>query len=194
MAENWIRTDESEDVASSLRHAIACLTLTRLDPLAWKWYALSLHAAIQGACVCHLVTTASPVGAVTKQNAEEWLTYFELTRNDSSRQPPTTYLMDLPDLLKAIRKINSAGDGSLGSDIALSDAELNWLQGFHRNIRNEFVHFSPKGWSIEVSGLPDLGRLISRVIGDIYLAGWAFRHMDSDGQHEMTRSLKALAA
>jgi hypothetical protein len=72
--ETWIRTDEAEDVAGSLRHALHAATLVNADPQAWKWVALALHSGLQGACVCHLTTTAAPVGAVAERNAGEWLT------------------------------------------------------------------------------------------------------------------------
>ena len=63
--ETWIRTDEAEDAAGSVRHALRAGEMTANDPQAWKWVALALHSALQGACVCHLTTTAAPIGAVT---------------------------------------------------------------------------------------------------------------------------------
>ena len=65
------RLGEAEDIAGSIRHALRCQQFTSVDPQTWKWVALALHSALQGACVCHLVSTASPFGAVTKQNAGE---------------------------------------------------------------------------------------------------------------------------
>src|SRR5436305_1244021 len=105
--ELWVRTDEAEDVAGSIRHALRCRQFARDDPQAWKWIALALHSALQGACVSHLVTTASPLGAVTKENAGKWLAYFEASRTNPELLPPTTHLLSLPDLLKAARKAQS---------------------------------------------------------------------------------------
>lgn len=175
--EKWIRTDEAEDVAASVRHALRCLLISSSDDQAWKWFALALHAALQGACVCHLTTTAAPLGAVERKNAKEWIEYFERLDDPNAKQPGTR-IMSLPDLLKAARRPNSAGDRSNAVGVPLSDEELAWLKRFHNGIRNNFVHFSPKGWSIEVSGLPIKGELIARIIRDIADAGWAFRHKD----------------
>ena len=67
--------------------------------------ALALHSALQGACVCHLVTRASPIGVVTARDAEQWMKCFgEESRNDPGARAPATYIMTLPDLLKAVRK------------------------------------------------------------------------------------------
>jgi hypothetical protein len=190
MAENWIRTNETEDVAGSIRHAIHSVQFVGEDPLAWKWVVVALHSALQGACVCHLTTTAAPVGAVTKQNAAEWMAYFDERRTNPNMELPKTQLMALPELLKAARKPHSAGNGSDGVEI--SDSELSWLRRFHEDIRNQFVHFEPKGWSIEVSGIPEIAQLIARIIGEIVQIGWAFRHLDLAQRKEMGRDLQTL--
>lgn len=192
MAKNWIQTNEAEDVAGSIRHVIRAAQFVGEDSLAWKWVVMALHSALQGACVCHLVTTAAPVGAVTERNAGEWLAFFEDSRTNPNAKPPETHLMGLPDLLKAVRRPNSAGDGSNVAGVAISESELNWLLRFHKEIRNQFAHFEPMGWSIEVSGIPQIAKLVARIIGDILKTGWAFRHQDRTQREEMQRSLHTL--
>lgn len=177
--ENWIRVDEAEDVAASVRHAVRCYQFVSSDSQVWKWIALALHSALQGACVSHLVTTATPVGAVTERNAAAWISYFESSRTNAELRPPKTFLMALPDLVKAARKPHSAGDRSNSDGIAITDDELAWLNRVHDTVRNQFVHFEPMGWSLEVSGIPDFGRLVVRMINEILDIGWAFRHKDA---------------
>ena len=189
---DWLRTDEADDVRGSLRHAMRCRQFVSDDLQAWKWAVLSIHSALQGACVCHLTSTAVPIGAVTKKNAEEWIAYFDADRDEPTVQPPMTYLMALPDLIKALRKPNSAGDRSNDAGIPVNDSELEWLKRFHDDVRNQFTHFSPMGWSIEVSGIPALARLTARIIGDIGNVGWAFRHKDSEWLQMLTSELEAL--
>lgn len=191
-AEEWVHVDEAEDVAASVRHAIRSREFTADDPQAWKWVALALHSALQGACVCHLVTTAAPVDAVTKQNAEEWLAFFEASRKDPAAKPPKTYLMTLPALLKAARKSQSAGDRSNSLGIEISDQELQWLCRFHQEVRNQFVHFEPSGWSLEISGIPELGKLIGRIIQRVLDLGWAFRHQDEKWRSALAADIALL--
>lgn len=172
MADAWIRTDEAEDVAGSIRHALRVASFVTDDPQAWKWVMLALHSALQGACVCHLTTTAAPLGALTKQNTGEWLSFFEKQRTDPAAEPlAKSHLLTLPDLLKAVRKTYSAGDRSNAVGVAISDVELAWLRRIHGEVRNQFVHFEPMGWSIEVSGVPDLARLIARILTDMLEIG-----------------------
>jgi len=189
----WITVDEAEDVAASIRHVLRCLPLVSDDDQIWKWVVLALHSALQGACVCHLTTTASPIGAVTKKNASEWLAYFEASRADPNAPVPETKLLSLPDLLKAIRKPQSAGDRSNLSGVRVTDSEFEWLKRFHSEIRNQFTHFEPMGWSIEISGVPALGKLVARIIKDILNIGWAFRQKDEIWRDELRLNLARLS-
>ncbi len=191
-AGRWVHTDEAEDVAASVRHVIRSREFTRDDPQAWKWVALALHSALQGACVCHLVTTAAPVGAVTKQNAIEWLAFFEASRLDPAAKSPKTHLMALPALLKAVRKPRSAGDRSNSSGVEISDQDLQWLCRFHEEVRNQFVHFEPRGWSLEISGISELGKLIGRIIQRFLDIGWAFRHQDKTWRSALAADISLL--
>jgi len=62
------------------------------------------------------------------------------------------------------------------------------------SIRNQFVHFEPRGWSIEVSGIPEIAKLISRIILEMVSMGYAFRHQDSDQLEELKGNLQTLAS
>jgi hypothetical protein len=132
------------------------------------------------------------LGAVTKKNAAEWIDFFERSRTDPGTRAPKTYLMALPDLLKAVRKPHSAGDRRNGAGITINDAELALLRNFNDELRNQFVHFEPMGWSIDIAGIPQLARLIARIIEEILGVGWAFRHQEADQIEELRSNLKIL--
>lgn len=192
MAEIWIRTDEAEDVAGSIRQIVRMVNYVGDDAQAWKWAVIALHSALQGACVCHLTTTAVPLGAVKKENADEWSTYFNESRTNPDAKVPETRLMNLPDLLKAIRKPHSAGNGDAPSGIGINSSELNWMRRFHKNIRNQFTHFEPMSWAVEVSGVPETAKLAARIIKEILEVGWAFRHLPLVQREEMMQNLDLL--
>jgi hypothetical protein len=71
--------------------------------------------------------------------------------------------------------------------------EFNWLRRFHRAVRNQFVHFEPMGWSLEVSGIPKIAAVIARIIAEIADAGWAFRHKEDDWKRALRGDLERLA-
>jgi hypothetical protein len=189
-----VDTNEAQDVAGSIRHALRCWEFVAEDAQAWKWIILALHSALQGACVCHLVTTEAPISAVTKKNACEWKNYFEESRTNSPAKPPTTQLMALPELLKAVRKPNSAGDTSSDNQVSIDDTELCWLIGIHKEFRNQFVHFRPMGWHFDVSGIPKLAHLVARIIHDILDCLWAFRHLGEELRDLLIEDLEQLSA
>ncbi|NBN62251.1 hypothetical protein [Pannonibacter tanglangensis] len=193
MSETWIEVDEAQDVAASIRHALRSAQFVGEDPYAWKWVVLALHSALQGACVCHLTETASPLGAVKKKNRREWLEYYKLSRSDPTATEPKTHLMTLPELLKECRKLGSAGGPCGSTAIQISDSELEWLTRFHRHIRNQFTHFEPQTWILEVSGIPSIAKLISRIISDIYISGWAFRNFNENEANEFDVNIRKLS-
>ncbi|MBW4330639.1 hypothetical protein KY084_07080 [Stakelama sp. CBK3Z-3] len=193
MTNHFISTNHAEDVAGSVRQAIRMNQFLNEDSQAWKWAILALHSALQGACVCHLTRTAECLGATTKQNTKDWLKYFEERRRDIAAQPPKIHIMPLPDLLKAVRKCNSAGDGRNDSSINITEGDFNLLRHLHDDIRNQFTHFEPMNWAIETSGISEIGKLISRIITDIFNAGWGFRHQNEEWRQEFQLTLKILA-
>ena len=147
---------------------------------------------MQGACVCHLVKTAVPLGIVTDRNEIEWLKYFEESRSAQSIPHPKTIVAELPELLKRIRRANSAGNNETGSNVSLSDREFQWWNRVHTDLRNQFVHFAPQGWSIELSGIPALISLTVRIIREIENKGWAFRHEDANWKADFNSILAGL--
>jgi len=63
------------------------------------------------------------------------------------RRSPSEWLASFDELLKRCRK-------ELG--LALEPQQLRDICRLHKHFRNDFAHFTPKGWSIEKEGLPRL--------------------------------------
>jgi len=171
---------------------VAACELAKHDAHAFKWIVLALHSALQGSCVCHLTTTCSPIGVISDHDASQWLEYIENSRVDRSCIAPRTRILEFPKLLNKIGQPNSAGDASNESQIVITDDELKWWTGLHKNVRNQFVHFAPCGWSLEVNGISDLIDISVRIMRDILSKGWAFRHEDEDWQQSFLATLKQL--
>ncbi|WP_312814092.1 GNAT family N-acetyltransferase [Brevundimonas sp.] len=186
---SYLRTDECKDIASSVKHALWCMDKVHYHPSEWKWFTLAIHSALQGALVSHLTTTATPIGAINNKCAAEWLTHF----NGEGPPPKKTQLLNFPELLKKARKPGTCGGGPTMVSIQISDIELGWLSRFHENVRNQFTHFEPMGWSLEISGLQPLGALVARIIEAVIDAGWAFRHEDYDWVADLRNDLRRLA-
>lgn len=72
------------------------------------------------------------------------------------------------------------GDRRNDASFVLIDKDLNRLRRFHTVGRNQFVHFEPMGWSLEVSGIPSIAALGAGLIDEISYTEWSFRHKDAD--------------
>lgn len=144
MAEIWLRIDEREDVIASLKMYIDAISKVRSDIIYWKWAIISLHSAVQSLMAFHL-SFGNNLLVMSQQDAKAWLEAHE-----TGAPYPETEMDSFLSLYKKIKKHEILGfkftpTGQQGSSIK----RLNYF-------RNEFVHFMPKGWSIEMSGMPNI--------------------------------------
>ena len=155
MAREYIRFDEVEDVLSSLDLlALISARITR-EPSYWKWVIVSSHMALQGAIVCVLAGTSS-LPVLDKNSGRlmaDWL-------DKRQGQIPDDRLADFGTLLDRAQDKQFTD----GNPLALTAQRKKDILRLHRHFRNDFAHFTPKGWSIEVAGLP---RIISAALGAI---------------------------
>jgi len=144
MKGTWLRTDEREDVLASLRMVSSSCDAAVHDLSAWKWIVIGTHSALQGAMALHLgfgndLLVASP------EDAAAWLDAHE-----NGAPYPEMMMDDFLGLYKKLKKHEVLGfsfkpNGTQGGNIR----RLN-------RCRNQFVHFMPQGWSIELSGMPQI--------------------------------------
>lgn len=181
-------TSEFDDVYSSLRETEHQLRrIQKVSTEAWKWATIALASACHGALVCNLSGTMQ-IGALTKCHAEQTIASFE---TNSGLEPPKAPKLAKPrELLKRARRedlrFERAGPAlSVSSDQIRSFARLS-------HFRNQFLHFEPMGWSIEVSLLiatfSDILQIIDQVIDD----GWSLRHLEEKKSDELKRVVHAL--
>lgn len=144
MTEVWLRTDEKEDIITSLRMVSASCDLVKSDLAAWKWVVIGTHGAVQSGMVLYL-GFGNDLLVARQKDAEEWL----MAHEDGAPYPEL--IMDsFLNLYKKLKRSEILGyryapRGTQGRSIK----RLNTL-------RNEFTHFMPRGWSIEMSGMPSI--------------------------------------
>ena len=61
-----------------------------------------------------------------------------------------------------------------------------------KEFRNEFAHFRPKGWSIEVSGMPALLAHVLRVIDHLALKSDTITYYDDTAQERTQQAISRL--
>ena len=149
MANHFLHFDEIEDVLSSLDLLVLTVPLVKKQPSYWKWVLVAAHSSLQGAMVCALRDTAG-ISILEKDCAREMLEWFD----HGEGERPKERLADFGTLLRRCRKTRCMD----GHPLKLSEAQSQDVSRLHREFRNEFAHFIPKGWSIEKAGLPRIIR------------------------------------
>ena len=194
--EPYIRFDECLDVLASLEQCARSLdeALQLRQDRAWKWVILSLHSALQGAMVCHLSGRAN-LGALSKENAKKRLEWIkkdldgEITKiqddvdgvpimriKKKKDRPPSDYLAKPSELFKKLSLPPSSRMEDAGGIISITKKQEQSFECLNE-LRNEFSHFSPKGWSIRRSSLGEMINDILDVLCLILDDDWPFRDM-----------------
>jgi predicted aminopeptidase len=130
-----------------------CFSLRRLPAVQheWKWAIIAAHSVLQGSLICVLLGKDDK-GHLSEASRKDFFRWVEDSRTNPAIQRPKERVADFPALLKRAKNPAwmSMSDGmpiKLGAD---ADRDLKRLH----ELRNEFMHFSAPGWSIEVAGLP----------------------------------------
>jgi len=147
--ENWLRTDEIQEAIISLEVVSIQLPKVSLDDHYWKWAIIGLHNALQGFMVLAL-QGSNYLNVLTDKCAREWLATYESGRKDYPEPK-------LDGFLNLYKKIKSERMNIYTSSILFkpNDSQEQSVKKLH-SLRNEFIHFVPKGWSLELSGLPQI--------------------------------------
>jgi hypothetical protein len=134
MIPDYIDFTEESNSEDYLEKAVGFIKTTGDNPLDWKWVILAIHGALYGFMICALKGTDpdSNVCDTTKAGHQKLIDFREALKRcqDSSR-------MNFSGFTKILQ---------------LSE---NQKQAVGR-IRNQFLHYRPASWSIELVGLPGI--------------------------------------
>lgn len=154
LSDRYLRTDETRELVEALRQVAAQLGVAKTDNYAWKWAIIAMQNAVQNAIVAAISGT-DQLGALTRRAARQWLEAYENDRTDY----PEPWLANFLELFE--RAKTRTGFPATPE----IDADLKRLVEF----RNDFIHFVPKGWSIELAGLP---RILGNALAVVEHLGW----------------------
>jgi hypothetical protein len=183
MAKQYLRFDEMEDVLASLDLLALVVPLVNKQPSYWKWVILAAHAALQGAIVSALLDSTG-ISVLDKKSAREMLSWI----NTQDGEPPEERLADFNTLLARCRRASCMD----GRPLKLSHLQRNDIQRLHKDFRNNFAHFKPKGWSIEVVGLPRIVRAAVDAIEMLIDHPRVQRKLDGRKKRRLASRLKAI--
>ena len=148
--------------------------------------------------VCHLSGTAQ-LGALTKKRAEEWLEWYAKNRLGEIKriqdvdevglpikrikrqedQPPRIVVATAEELFKRLSCSSLRIDSGCGGIIPTTKKQRKSFKWLHE-LRNQFSHFSPTGWSIELELIEEVINDLLDVLCSILDDPWPFRLMPEE--------------
>jgi len=147
--ERWLRTDEQQEVISSLRMVLRSMESASEDLDHWKWAVIALHNAVQGAMVMSL-RAGNDFRVMPEKLAQKCY-----QAHMDSKPWPKAKMDSFPNLYKKAQSQETMGFYVHSRQLP-SDPDRDRCIAKLLDLRNSFIHFMPQGWSLEVSGLPEI--------------------------------------
>ena len=157
----YLRTNERQEAVRSLEWAELQARSLLDDPYLWKWVFIALHNAAQGFMVLAL-WNGNGLLTLSDKAAEKWLDAY-----NNGGQFPIDKLDNFLNLYMKVKDKNNFHSYGASSFIPGSTHDKSFTR--LNDFRNEFIHFTPKGWSLQLQGLP---HVCLDVLDLIQFFGW----------------------
>lgn len=154
----YLRLSEQTNALDYLEQAYSYILQTEVNAIAWKWVVLALHGALYGFAICAL-----------KGTNPDNVTY--MTNRGEIR------LISFGKALKRCQDPNWMRMTVMSKPLQLTDAQKMSILRLRQLLRNKFEHYIPKGWSIEIHGMPQIAVDILDVIRFLALETGNYTHL-----------------
>ena len=183
---NLLITDEQHDVLISLKEVMHQLRNVNQNVFAWKWAIIALASTLNGALTC-LLTGSAGIGALEQNNARKTLSALQ---QGSELRFPNPYLANPLELLE--RAVNLSDRIERAGSVL--DLSISQKESFEKlfNFRNQFIHFKPQGWVIDMRGMSQIFLSNMEIVEYIVEDNWSFRHMSETHQTELKAFVKSI--
>jgi hypothetical protein len=147
--DTWLQTDEREEAIAALEFLAELACTLPSNIYRWKWVIIAMHNAVQSFIVVALLQSdgRGPIRDDVMAEIRQ-----AVHRNEV---PPKEKLDDFMTLYKKT-KTAARMQKYVHSKHLIATADQDLAMKKVNELRNEFLHFTPKGWSLEISGGPAL--------------------------------------
>jgi hypothetical protein len=154
--EIWLRTNEIEEFICGLEHCAKLVITIDDNVMHWKWLILALHNTLQGVCTCALRgEDTAGISMLTESSAKAVWHWLDIeSRKDPNSPMPEEKLAGMIELYKRVQKIEYLKEPHRLPTHDQMNKDIRKLN----ELRNEFSHFVPKGFSLKLSGMPRIIR------------------------------------
>jgi hypothetical protein len=176
---SWVRFNEREDVISSTDLLALVAPTLKTTPTNWKWMILAAHSGLQGALVC-AIKDSTGTNVLTRKSEEATLAWLA----NPTGVCPAPYLDHYPMLSKKYRRKYP--------DCSITVQQQKDLKKLHSEFRNQFTHFAPMQWSIEIAGLPRITKAALDLIEGAMQKHQVEIHLACDMKRHLAENLRAI--
>ena len=161
----WLEFSEEINALDDLEKAYFFIQQTIQDRKAWKWVILCVYSAMYGFAICALKGT-NPDRVIIKTKKRDRLINFA-EAIDRCQNPLHMNMTVTSRYLQ------------------LNDEQKYSIKKISKEFRNNFVHYIPKSWRIEVSGMPAIVRDCLEVIRFLALDTGNYIHLTKNQQRRV---------
>lgn len=176
-------------VHATERAAIEFEAAMRGETERWFFAITDIHQALTAALVA-TVSGTNRIGALVGSQQEEWLNFYEASREDPNAQAPKERDRIAP-LTTLLSRAQSCNDGT--GTLALTDGEASDLKRLN-DFRNDLAHVKPVGWSLEIAGLPRILRAAANTLGQLFQMSPLLIHLEEDQLNRAKAALNRFTA
>lgn len=137
----WLTLNEETNALDYLELAADFIKKTPDNVNAWKWVVISLHGALYGFAVA----------------AARGTDYENILRKNG-------YLLGFWKVLNKCQDPNHMKMLINSKHLELTDSQSDSINMLVNSLRNNFQHFKPREWSIEIHGMPQIAIDVVEVI------------------------------
>lgn len=214
--------DEVRNAVDSLETAVRFLESDY--ELKWKWVAIALHHALYSFCICCLENgnceNVLSSGRDDDKNVYVQLGNEKIWRRsrrvpigkgpgytlawDSAEGPPGatprtgTNTGKLISIWTALARVQDQtfwmSRLTITKAVTVSDEEWSWIEWLVKHVRNDLVHFVPKGLLVSIGDIRSASAVIVRVIRDLALESNAIVTADDDWRERVERAVQRFNA
>ncbi|WP_018998112.1 hypothetical protein [Hirschia maritima] len=144
----WFRTDSYIELHDAIEFTHEHISRFPNDSASVRWAIIGSVLALQSACIYQLDGHDSTGTSVLDNKSQ--MKVCDWHNSDWSENYPKKRLASSKDLLERVQKTKET----------TTDFSQSWTNEDHKNcfylidLRNEFIHFIPQGWSHALNGLP----------------------------------------
>jgi hypothetical protein len=177
MITKFFRTDEETDTVNALK--VFCIFREKIkeDEYYLKWAIIALHNALQGFMVLALRGTNSLL-VYSEDSFKKWMKAYEKDEPVEDR----LWMDSFKNLYKKIKSDNMINLDTSKRFIATSSQDYSIMK--INELRKDFIHFFPKNWSIEISGIDkvfqDCLNIVSFLVNECGNILWKNESLEKD--------------